>query len=130
MTATNPFGDPIPASENARNYLILVSASKDNLALAQQIFKNIQAKVDKKAAALWVDSRGIGILANTTLVAGEIRKEALNIDMKTGLEDLRDFLITEIGPDWAARKEAKTEHWLTSHVGDPRPIPTRKSPRR
>lgn len=123
---TNPFGDPDPVPEGTRSYLILISASKDNLALIQKIHTNIQAKVDKKAAPLWVDSKGIGILVNTNLAAWEIRKEALNIDTKIGLEDLRGFLITEVGPDWAAHKDAKTEHWLTTYVGSPRPASSRK----
>lgn len=130
MPAENPFGDSPAISPEASNYLILISASKDNLAFAQQILKNIQTHVDKKAAALWVDSKGIGILANTELVASEIRKEALGTDMKIGLEDLRGFLILQVGPDWATHKDAKAEHWLASHVGDPRPAPPRKGQRR
>ncbi|MBP6019158.1 MAG: hypothetical protein KA735_06680 [Burkholderiaceae bacterium] len=127
---TNPFGDPDPIPVGARSYLILISASKDNLALIQKIHTNIQADVDKKAAPLWVDSKGIGILVNTSLVAWEIQKKALNVDIKIGLEDLRGFLITEVGPDWATHKDAKTEHWLTTHVGSPTPAPAGKGRRR
>jgi hypothetical protein len=123
--AENPFGESAPKSEN-RNYLVLISASKDNAALAQQIVKNIQTAVDKKAAPLWIDSKGIGLLVNTDLVAWEIRKEALNVDMKMAPQDLKSFLVLEIGPDWAAPKDATTEHWLASHVGDPRPAPYRR----
>lgn len=126
MTVENPFGDsPKREQPESRPYLILVSASKDNLALAQQIVKNIQATVDKKAAPLWIDSKGIGLLVNTDLVAWEIRKEALSVDMKASPQDLKSFLVLEIGPDWAAPKDATTEHWLASHIGDPRPAPSR-----
>ncbi len=127
MTVENPFGDsPSSQQPESRAYLVLISASKDNAALAQQIVKNIQAQVDKKAAPLWIDSKGIGLLVNTELVAWEIRKEALSVDMKIGSQDVKGFLILEIGPDWAAPKDATTEHWLASHVGDPRPVPFRK----
>jgi hypothetical protein len=126
MTVENPFGDsPGSQQPETRSYLVLISATKDNLALAQQIVKNIQTNVDKKAAPLWIDSKGIGLLVNTNLVAREIRKEALSIDMKAGPQDMKGFLILEIGPDWAAPKDAATEHWLASHVGDPRPAPYR-----
>ena len=107
----------------------MISASKDNLALAQQIVKNIQIKVDKKAAPLWVDSKGIGMLVSTDLVAWEIRKEAMSVDMKVGPEDIKGFLVVEIGPDWAAPEDSTTGHWLASHIGDPRLVPYRRDRR-
>lgn len=118
----NPFGDTQPEQEK-RNYLVLISASKDNAALAQQIVKNIQTGVDKKAAPLWIDSKGIGLFVSTDLVAWEIRKAVLSIDKKLDPQDMKGFLVLEIGPDWAAPKEAAAEHWLASHAGNPRPVP-------
>lgn len=44
----NPFGDDTPDSDK-RNYLILISASKDNAALAQKLLKNIQTHLDQRA---------------------------------------------------------------------------------
>ncbi|TAN28858.1 MAG: hypothetical protein EPN31_07565 [Castellaniella sp.] len=124
MTVENPFGDsPSSQQPKTRPYLVLISAVKDNLALAQQIVKNIQTEVDERAAPLWIDSKGIGLLVNTELVAWEIRKEALSLNIKTSPQDVKGFLVLEIGPDWAAPKDATTAHWLASHVGDPRPVP-------
>lgn len=125
----NPFGDETPKSGETRSYVVLISASKDNLALAQQIVKNIQTKVDKKAAPLWVDSKGVGMLVSTDLVASEIRKEALSLDMKIGPQDVKGFLIMEIGLDWAAPKDSTTGNWLASHIGDPRLAPHRRDKR-
>lgn len=127
--AENPFGDSTPKSEN-RNYLVLISASKDNAALAQRIVKNIQTAVDKKAAPLWIDSKGIGLLVSTGLVASDIRHEALAVDAKIGLQDLKSFLVVEIGQDWAAPKDAAPEHWLATHVGPPLASVPRRSHRR
>ncbi len=128
--AENPFGDsPKSQPPEIRQYLVLISASRDNLALAQKIVKNIQTNVDKKASALWVDSRGVGLLVNTNLVASEIRREALIIDMKSGPEDVKGFLILEVGHDWSAPRDATSEHWLARHVGDPRSAPVRRDKR-
>ncbi|NYT77910.1 hypothetical protein H0A71_12960 [Alcaligenaceae bacterium] len=128
--AENPFGDDTETTDDTRRYMVLIAASQENLALVQQIHKNIQNEVDKKAFAIWVDSRGIGIVVETGLVASEIQKAALAVDAKIGLGNLRGFLIVEIGADWATHKDAKTEHWMASHVGNPRPAPPRKSRRR
>lgn len=125
----NPFGDSSPKPASSRPYLVLISASKDNLALVQQIVKNVQASVDKKASPLWIDSKGIGLLVETDLAAWEIRKAALSIEMRLSPDDLKSFLIVEIGPDWAAPKDATTEHWLSSHVGDPPVTSSRRGKR-
>lgn len=128
--AENPFGDVTETTEDTKRYMVLIAASQDNLALVQQIHKNIQNAVDKTAFPIWVDSKGIGIVVETGLVAAEIQKAALAVDAKIGLGNLRGFLIVEIGSDWATHKDAKTEHWLASHVGSPLPVPPRKNRRR
>lgn len=120
--AENPFGDEAPKIAK-RNYLILVSASKDNAHLAQILLKNIQKNVDSNAAPLWIDAKGIGVFATTDMVAWEIRDAAMHSERRNELQDTRDLLIIEIGRDWIARRDAKTEHWLSSHVGPPRAVP-------
>ena len=120
--AENPFGDPERAG-NQRQYLILISASKENAALAQKLLKNIQQYIDRSASPLWIDSKGIGVFVTTKLVAWEIWREAFQSDRPEELADTRDLLIVELGSDWAARRDAKTEHWLSTHVGSPRPVP-------
>lgn len=124
----NPFGDA-PSSTEKRSYLALIAASKDNLALAQKIVKNIQNRVDKKASPLWVDSKGIGMLISTDLVAWEIQKEALMLDMSMEPQDAKGFMVVEIGPDWCAPNDSATRNWLSMHVGDPRIVPYRRDRR-
>ncbi len=128
--AVNPFGDSSPQSEK-RNYLVLISASKDNAALAQKFMKNIQDLIDKNAAPLWIDSKGAGVFITTDLVANEVWKATLDgVNQEEGTS-IKDVLVVELGADWAARRDAKTEHWLSTHVGDPRPVPAkRRVPRR
>lgn len=124
----NPFGSAQPQGEK-RNYLVLMSASKDNASTAQLLLKNIQTYVDPKAAPLWIDSKGAGIFVSTELVALEVWTEALQ-SRSVDLNDTRDLLIVELGNDWAARRDAKTEHWLSTHVGQPRHVPIGRSVRR
>lgn len=120
----NPFGDTAPQGEK-RNYLVLISASKENASLAQLLLKNIQQHIDSKAAPLWIDSRGIGVFVSTDLVAYEIWQAAIQSNT-LDIKDTRDLLVVELGDDWAARRDAKTEHWLSTHVGTPRIPPRRK----
>jgi len=128
--AENPFGDPDGQESERRSYLILIAASKDNAALVQGLLRNLQTRVDAKAAPLWVDSKGVGILLSTHLVAWEIWREMFQVDVGGDYGDTRDILIVEVGQDWAARRDAKTEHWLTTHVGTPRPVPYDRQRRR
>ncbi|HEY0294836.1 MAG TPA: hypothetical protein VGC69_05825 [Bordetella sp.] len=128
--AENPFGDTDEQKAERRSYLLLIAASKDNAALVQQYHKNIQAHVDEKASPLWVDSKGIGILISTHLVAAEIWREMFQTKDAIKEADTRDILIVEIGQDWAARRDAKTEHWLSTHVGTPRPAAPHERVRR
>lgn len=130
--AQNPFEDAAPAAERPqadrdpgqkRPFLILMSASKVNAALAQKLLKNIQTYVDKAASPLWIDAKGIGVFLTTDLVASEIWRETFQSEKPEDLADTRDFLIVELGSDWTARRDAKTEHWLSTHVGSPRPAP-------
>ncbi|TAM88964.1 MAG: hypothetical protein EPN41_04760 [Candidimonas sp.] len=118
----NPFGDTSPRA-GKRGYLLLMSAGKDNAKLTQTVLKNVQSAVDENASVLWIDSKGIGIFVSTELVAAEIWTEAMKSQIRTDFQDFRDMLIVEIGADWMARKDARTEHWLTTHVGKPREIP-------
>ncbi|MBV7485808.1 hypothetical protein [Bordetella sp. BOR01] len=121
----NPFeSGPTPAQQSNTpeqgNYLILISASKDNLALAQRLVKNIQNRIDGNAAPLWIDSKGIGVFAKTFLVAHEIWQEAFRDMGDVGAHETKDVLVLKIGDDWAARKEAPTTNWLTINAGAPR----------
>ena len=125
----NPFGDTSPQTEK-RSYLLLMSAGKDNAKLTQLVLKNIQSTVDEHASVLWIDSKGVGIFMSTELVAGEIWIEAVKSPIHTDLQDFRDMLIVEIGADWMVRKDARTDHWLTTHVGKSRPVPPEKPRRR
>jgi hypothetical protein len=122
--AENPFGDDAPQDEK-QNYLVLISASKENASLAQLLLKNIQQHVDPRAAPLWIDSKGVGVFVHTELVAHEIWKAAIQSE-RVDLKDTRDLLVVELGSDWAARRDAKTEHWLSTHVGSPRIPPRRR----
>ena len=125
----NPFGESAPTTEQ-RNYLVLISASKDNAALAQKYLKNLQSLVDRNAAPLWIDSKGAGVFLSTELVATEIWNAALDgVNHDEGAAT-KDLLIVELGADWMARKDAKTEHWLKTHIGSPRFIPSERQQRR
>ena len=119
----NPFGDSATATEEKRPYLVLISGATDNAHLMQTLLKNIQKNIDPRATPLWFDSKGIGIFVKTGFVALEIWTEALESEKKEELRDIRDVLVVEIGEDWAARRDAKTEHWLSSHAGKPRSVP-------
>lgn len=127
--AENPFGDSAPQGDQ-RNYLVLISASKDNAALAQKYMKNIQSLVDKSAAPLWIDSKGAGLFVSTDLVASEIWSATLDGINHEESISTKDVLIVELGEDWAARRDAKTEHWLSTHIGQPRPVPYERQRRR
>ncbi|ULH05360.1 hypothetical protein [Alcaligenes faecalis] len=125
----NPFGESAPSAEQ-RNYLVLISASKDNAALAQKYLKNLQSLVDRNAAPLWIDSKGAGVFLSTELVAAEIWNAALDGVNHVEGTATKDLLVVELGADWLARKDAKTEHWLKTHIGSPRFIPRERQPRR
>jgi|GEM_PF-485208 len=112
------------SSDIERCYLILISASKDNAAMAQKLLRNIQQHVDKSASPLWIDSKGIGVFVSTRLVASGIWKAAFQSDKTGQFEESRDFLIVQLGEDWATRRDAKTEHWLATHLSG-RPAPDR-----
>ncbi|MFE0843159.1 hypothetical protein [Achromobacter insolitus] len=123
----NPFGDDTEtaASEKPekRQFLVLLSASKDSLSMTQSIVQNLKKDVDPKSNPLWIDSKGIGILVETELVAASIWNRALaGLDHERS-EALKDMLILEVGQDWMARKDAAATHWLTTHVGYPRIVP-------
>lgn len=90
--AENPFGDSAPQGEK-RNYLVLISASKDNAALAQKFLKNIQSLVDKIAAPLWIDSKGAGVFVSTDLVASEIWAATLEGTSHGGTTSIKDVLV-------------------------------------
>ena len=50
----NPFGDSDEPSSDHRQYLVLISASKDNASLAQKLLENLKKHVDERAAPLWI----------------------------------------------------------------------------
>ena len=127
--AENPFGDS-DDTEPKQHYLVLLSAGKDNLSMVQTIVENIKKTVDSKADPLWIDSKGLGIFVEADLVASEIWSHALSGLGHEQVEAVKDMLILEIGEDWAARRDARTEHWLTRHVGAPRIAPYDKQRRR
>jgi hypothetical protein len=104
-----------------RNYLMLISASEQNAKAVLKMKENINCRVDSNAEPLWIDAKGVGIFITTELVAAEIWTHAVT-DMGTQLETIRDLLIVELGSDWLARRDAKTEHWLATHVGQPFPV--------
>lgn len=129
--AVNPFGDDNTSSAK-RNYLALISVTKDNASLVQVLLKNIQKNIDEKASPLWIDSKGVGVFLSTELTAHDVWSLAISKDRPDDLHELKDILILEIGSDWAARKEAKTANWLKNNVGAPAisVMHTKASPRR
>ncbi|MBV6273062.1 hypothetical protein KVP09_09050 [Alcaligenaceae bacterium CGII-47] len=118
----NPFGDEIIPSGETRKYLMLVSASSDNAKAIQKVLANLKSTVDKNAAPLWIDSKGIGIFISTDLVAQEIRSAAFE-GVPGDFNDIKDAVVLEIGADWYARDNTATKNWLTPHVGAPLPPP-------
>ncbi|MGS1109143.1 hypothetical protein ACVCNH_23005 [Achromobacter anxifer] len=122
----NPFGDDAETqtqTSEKRQFLVLLSASKDSLSMTQAIVQNLKKDVDPKSNPLWIDSKGIGILVETELVAASIWNRALaGLDHERS-EALKDMLILEVGQDWMARKDAAATHWLTTHVGEPHIVP-------
>lgn len=131
--AENPFeSTPEPGrnSDGTRCYLVQISASKDNLALAQKLLKNIQDRVDSNARPLWIDSKGIGVFVITRLVAHEIWNESFRDTGDLNANEAKDTLVLEIGGDWAARKDTTTANWLVSHVGPALPAAPRPAKRR
>lgn len=125
----NPFGDDQDARD-ARKYLVLVSAKENDYLMLQKVLKNIQEHVDSSARPLWIDSRGAGIFLCTDMPAWEIRHYMLEEDKMGQLDAMKDFLVVQIGPDWSAKHEAKTEHWLSTHLGTPSSGPAVKYRRR
>ncbi|MHA7124251.1 hypothetical protein ACWV16_26470 [Achromobacter xylosoxidans] len=120
----NPFGeDATTSAPEKRRYLVLLSASKDSLAMTQTIVENIRKEVDSRSNPLWIDSKGIGILVESDLVAAAIWSRAIGGLDHDRSEAVRDMLILEIGQDWMARKDAPATHWLATHVGSPRLVP-------
>lgn len=126
----NPFGDSDEPSSNRRQYLVLIAASKDNASMAQKLLENLKAHVDERAAPLWIDAKGIGVLLTTELVASEIWQAMFQKAPGQDYGDTRNMLVVELGKDWAARRDDKIEHWLASHVGTPLPAPRRPEKRR
>lgn len=114
----DPFGDPMPSSATNKNYLMLVSVSKDNAKSIQNVLKNLKETVDKNAWPLWVDSKGLGVFIETDLVAWDIRHAALH-GVPGDFTDIKDALVVEVGPDWYASADSAMKNWLTAHVGAP-----------
>jgi len=126
---TNPFGEPDTQSTH-RHYLMLVSASKDNMKAAQQIVDNVKKSIDRNAHPLWIDSRGIGLFIAADVTAGEIRSAAFE-GVVGDFTDIKDTLILQIGADWYARDAAPFNNWLAAHVGPPlAPAPDSRQRRR
>ncbi|WP_244976784.1 hypothetical protein [Achromobacter piechaudii] len=117
----NPFGDAEEPAVGHRQYLVLIAASKDNASLAQKQLENLKKYVDDRAAPLWIDAKGIGVLLTTDMVASEIWRAMFQKDAGQDLGDTRNMLVLELGKDWAARRDDKIEHWLATHVGNPLP---------
>ena len=115
----NPFGDSDEPAIDHRQYLVLIAASKDNASLAQKQLENLKKHVDERAAPLWIDAKGIGVLLTTDMVASEIWRAMFQKEQGQDLGDTRNMLVLELGKDWAARRDDKIEHWLASHVGTP-----------
>lgn len=126
----NPFGDSDEPSTDHRQYLVLISASKDNASLAQKLLENLKKHVDERAAPLWIDAKGIGVLLTTDLVASDIWREMFQKEPGQDYGDTRNMLVLELGRDWAARRDDKIEHWLASHVGTPLPSAPRRNDKR
>jgi hypothetical protein len=126
----NPFGDSDEPSSDHRQYLVLISASKDNASLAQKLLENLKKHVDERAAPLWIDAKGIGVLLTTDLVASDIWREMFQKEPGQDYGDTRNMLVLEIGKDWAARRDDKIEHLLASHVGNPLPPAPRRADKR
>lgn len=99
------------------NYLILVSLAKPNRATADKIVSNLKKIADQTIAPAWIDSAYIGIPIETDKCAAEIWSAA-TVGMNE-VSDLRDLLIVELGRDWMARKDARSSHWLMTHLGLP-----------
>jgi hypothetical protein len=114
----DPFGAPIPATAASKNYLMLVSASKDNAKAIQDVLANLKNTVDKNASTLWIDSKGIGVFITTDLVAADIRAAAFE-GASNDFSDVKDAVIIEVGNDWYASKDTPMKNWLTAHVGAP-----------
>lgn len=114
----DPFGDPIPAPAAAKNYLMLISASKDNAKAIQSVMTNLKETVDKNAWPLWVDSKGLGVFIQTDLVAWEIRHAAFK-GVTGDFTDIKDALVVEVGADWYASDDSPMKNWLMAHVGAP-----------
>ena len=114
----NPFGDPVPKPATNKNYLMLVSVSKDNAKSIQNVLKNLKETVDKNAWPLWVDSKGLGVFIETDLVAWDIRHAAFQ-GITGDFTDIKDALVVEVGPDWYASDDSPMKNWLMAHVGAP-----------
>lgn len=123
----NPFGDSDEPASGHRHYLVLISASKDNASLAQKLLENLKKHVDERAAPLWIDAKGIGVLLTTDLVASDIWREMFQKEPGQDYGDTRNMLVLELGQDWAARRDDKIEHWLASHIGNPLPSAPRRA---
>lgn len=107
-----------------RHYLLLISASKDNITEVRSALDRIKRLIDTNASPLWVDSKGLGVFVATDKVSAEIWNSTFtggSIDFDV----FSDALIVELGSDWAARRDAKPGHWLTTHLGHPLPRPRR-----
>jgi hypothetical protein len=129
MSMNDPFGDPIPASADRKNFLMLVSASKDNAKSIQSVLANLKETVDKNAWPLWVDSKGLGVFINTDLVASEIRQAAFQV-VSGDFTDIKDSLLVEVGADWYASEGSPMKNWLMAHVGNPSAQPANSRLRR
>ena len=105
-----------------KNYMLLLSVTQNDATTTRAIHERITKNVDANAKPLWIDAKGIGIFISTGLPAIDIWTTAFT----SQTDHARDALIIELGNDWLARRDAKTEHWLTTHIGNPKPSKNRR----
>jgi len=122
----DPFKDPV----ELRHYLVIMSASKESASTVQRALRNLQEKVDNRAAPLWIDSRGVGVFVASDFPACDIYACMFDAAAKTDFEDAKDALIVELGKDWHAKKDGKPANWLTTHLEAPMPSQRVAKPRR
>lgn len=118
----DPFGPE--NSSKKRNYLLLVSASKETATVVRGILHRLKENVDMNADTTWIDSKGLGVMFSTDMVGYDIW-DAILEEKRVDFENIKDVMIVELGRDWIARTDSKPDHWLSTHVGRPLPRPSR-----
>lgn len=98
-----------------KQYLLLVSLN----ALAKEktgkaVLQRVKDNIDANAAALWVDTYGVGIFMESELSAFQVMQRSYPDLSLEERQSLKEVLVIQVGSDFCGERGSKSAAWLNS----------------